>query len=45
VERIDGTNRWRLGVPFVRISVSVTAGLSAAKQRLDEVQARYQVPL
>jgi ArsR family transcriptional regulator, arsenate/arsenite/antimonite-responsive transcriptional repressor len=45
VERVDGTNRWRLGVPFVRIATTVSAGLSAAKNRLAEVSARYQVPL
>ncbi len=44
VERVDGTNRWRLGVPFVRISVTVTTNLSAAKRRLDEVSQRYSVP-
>lgn len=45
VERVDGTNRWRLGVPFVRISMAVSNRLSAAKRQLDEVSARYHVPL
>ena len=45
VERVDGTNRWRLGVAFVRISVTVSTNLSAAKRRLDEVSQRYSVPL
>jgi DNA-binding IclR family transcriptional regulator len=45
VERVDGTNRWRLGVPFVRISVAVSTQLAAAKRKLDEVSDRYHVPL
>ena len=45
VERVDGTNRWRLGVAFVRISVTVATNLSAAKRRLDETSQRYSVPL
>ncbi|QDL55319.1 transcriptional regulator [Rhodoferax aquaticus] len=45
VERVEGTNRWRLGVPFVRISVTVAANLGQAKRRLDEVSQRYSVPL
>ena len=45
VERVDGTNRWRLGVPFVRISFTVSTQLGAAKQRLTEVSSRYQVSL
>lgn len=44
VERVDGTNRWRLGVPFVRISMAVSTQLNAAKRQLDEVSARYHVP-
>lgn len=43
VERVDGTNRWRLGVPFVRISFTVSTQLGLAKKRLDEVSDRYQV--
>lgn len=45
VERVDGTNRWRLGVPFVRISVTVATQLARAKSRLDEITDRYSVPL
>lgn len=45
VERVDGTNRWRLGVPFVRISVTVGVQLARAKTRLDEITQRYNVPL
>lgn len=45
VERVDGTNRWRLGVPFVRIAFAVSTELSAAKRRLAEVGDRYQVNL
>lgn len=45
VERVDGTNRWRLGVAFVRISVTVATNLGAAKRRLDETSQRYSVPL
>lgn len=28
VERVEGTNRWRLGVPFVRIAVTVGTNLN-----------------
>lgn len=45
VERVDGANRWRLGVPFVRIAMTVTTELSTAKRRLAEVSDRYHVPL
>ena len=45
VERVDGTTRWRLSVPFVRISVTVATNLGAAKRHLDETSARYAVPL
>ena len=45
VERVEGTNRWRLGVAFVRISVTVVTNMSAAKRRLEETSQRYQVPL
>ena len=45
IERVDGTNRWRLGVPFVRISVTVASNLSSAKRRLEETSHRYAVPL
>lgn len=45
VERVDGTNRWRLGVPFVRIANTVSTELATAKRRLAEVSDRYHVPL
>lgn len=45
VQRVEGTNRWRLGVPFVRISVNVATQLANAKNRLDEITKRYSVPL
>lgn len=45
VEQVEGTNRWRLGVPFVRISMTVSTNLSQAQRRLDEVSRRYSVPL
>lgn len=45
VERVDGANRWRLSVPFVRISTTVTTNLGALRRRLDEVSNRYAVPL
>lgn len=45
VEQVEGTNRWRLGVPFVRISMTVTTTLGAAKRHLDEISHRYAVPL
>ncbi|MFM9881223.1 MAG: transcriptional regulator [Burkholderiaceae bacterium] len=45
VERVDGTNRWRLGVSFVRIAVTVSTNLQAAKARLQEVSERYSTPL
>ena len=45
VERVANTNRWRLGVPFVRIAFTVSANLNAAKRQLDEVSQRYAVAL
>lgn len=45
VERVPDTNRWRLGVKFVRISTTVATNLSRARQQLDEVAQRYSVPL
>ena len=45
VELVPGTNRWRLGVPFVRIAFNVSAQLNAAKKRLDETGQRYNVSL
>lgn len=45
VERVDGTNRWRLGVPLVRIAHAVHTEHARAKARLDEVGKRYAVPV
>lgn len=45
VEQVDGTNRWRLGVPFVRIGMTVSTNLSQARRKLDEISQRYSVPL
>lgn len=45
VEQVVGTNRWRLGVAFVRISMTVSTNLSKAKAHLEEVSNRYSVPL
>ncbi|CAN7556888.1 transcriptional regulator [Acidovorax sp. LjRoot74] len=45
VELVAGTNRWRLGVAFVRIATTVATNLNAAKRQLDDVSARYSVPL
>lgn len=43
VEQVPGTNRWRLGVPFVRIAVNVSTQLAAAKERLEQTSQRYSV--
>lgn len=45
VERVADTGRWRLGVQFVRISVTVASNLSTAKRRLDEITERYATPI
>ena len=45
VEQVAGTNRWRLGVAFVRIATTVTTNLNAARRQLDETAQRYSVPL
>lgn len=45
VEQVAGTNRWRLGVAFVRIGMTVSTNLSKAKAHLEEVSNRYSVPL
>lgn len=45
VEQVPGTNRWRLGVPFVRIATTVATSLNDARRRLDDVAARYTTPL
>lgn len=45
VERVGNTNRWRLGVPFVRIAITVQTNLNAERQRLEQTAARYSVQL
>ena len=45
VEQVAGTNRWRLGVQFVRIALTVSTNLNKAKQQLEDISARYSVPL
>lgn len=45
IERVDGTNRWRLGVTFVRIAFNVSTELSQAQRRMQEIAHRYAVPL
>lgn len=45
VELVPGTNRWRLGAPFVRISITVSTNLNKARQQLDDLSARYATPL
>ena len=45
IEQVPGTNRWRLGVALVRISVTVATNLNQNKRNLDDLSARYTVPL
>ncbi|MEG0051660.1 MAG: transcriptional regulator [Comamonas sp.] len=45
VEQVAGTNRWRLGVQLVRIAVTVSTNLNQAKRQLDDLSARYAVPI
>lgn len=45
VERVGDTNRWRLGVGFVRIAITVASNLAEAKRRLDEISQRYNTPI
>ena len=45
VERVEGTNRWRLGVPFVRIAVTVSSHLNAEEERIASTRKRYSIPL
>lgn len=45
VEQVQGTNRWRLGVQFVRIAITVSTNLNQAKRQLDDLTQRYAVPL
>ena len=45
VERVGDTNRWRLGVAFVRIAHTVFTANTAAKAQLEERMARIATPL
>lgn len=45
VEQVDGTNRWRLGVQFVRIATTVATNLNRARQQLEDISHRYSAPL
>ncbi len=45
VERMAEANRWRLGVPLVRIATTVQTNLNAERQRLEQTAARYSVPV
>lgn len=45
VEQVADTNRWRLGVQFVRIAVTVSTNLNQNKRQLDDLSSRYAVPL
>lgn len=45
VERIEGTNRWRLGVPLVRIAFTVSTNYSRATKTLEDIGKRYAVPI
>jgi len=45
VEQVQGTNRWRLGVQFVRIATTVATNLNQARRQLDDISHRYSVPL
>ena len=45
VEQVAGTNRWRLGVAFVRIAFTVSTNLNNARAQLDETARCYSVPV
>ena len=45
IEQVAGTNRWRLGVAFVRIAFTVSTNLNNARAQLDETARRYSVPV
>ena len=45
VERVGDTNRWRLGVPFVRIAHTVFSANANAKRLLEERMNRIATPL
>lgn len=45
VEQVPGTNRWRLGVAFVRVATTVATNLNTARRQLDDISHRYSVPV
>lgn len=45
VEQVAQTPRWRLGVQFVRIAVTVGSNLNAAKRQLERRSRSYAVPV
>jgi ArsR family transcriptional regulator, arsenate/arsenite/antimonite-responsive transcriptional repressor len=45
VEQVAHTKRWRLGVQFVRIAVTVGCNLHAAKRQLEDLSQRCAVPV
>ena len=45
VEKVGDTNRWRLGVAFVRIAHTVFSANANAKERLEERMSRMTTPL
>jgi ArsR family transcriptional regulator, arsenate/arsenite/antimonite-responsive transcriptional repressor len=45
VEQVPGTNRWRLGVQFVRISMTVSTNMNENRRRMDDTAARYSIPV
>ncbi len=45
VEKVGDTNRWRLGVMFVRIAHTVFTANANAKRELEERMARIGTPL
>ena len=45
VEQVLGTNRWRLGVSFVRIAMTVTTNMNENKRRFEDTTARSSIPL
>lgn len=45
VEKVGDTNRWRLGVAFVRIAQTVFTANARAKEQLEERMTRISTPL
>lgn len=45
IEKVGDTNRWRLGVAFVRIAHTVFTANAAAKHALEERMQRIATPL